>query len=83
MVMFTLSKAGKRILLFLITTHWNKNLRDGRGDCMSCFLGTVVTHTYIGVRDEAALVRSHMNDLQPLQSKIEQTTEIMPLALRQ
>ena len=50
---------------------------------MSCFLGTVVTHTYIRVRDEAALVRSHMNDLQPLQSKIEQTTETMPLALRQ
>lgn len=31
----------------------------------------------------AAVVRSHMNDLQPFDSTIEQTTETMPLALKQ
>ena len=33
--------------------------------------------------DVAALVRSHMNGLQPLESTIEHTTETMPLATKQ
>ena len=35
------------------------------------------------VRDVPALVRPRMNCLQPFESTIEQTTETMPLALRQ
>lgn len=31
----------------------------------------------------AAVIRSHMNDLQPFETTIEQTTETMPLALKQ
>ena len=34
-------------------------------------------------RDVAALVMSHMNGLQPFESSVEQTTETMPLALKQ
>ena len=34
-------------------------------------------------QDVASLVRSHMNDLQPFESTIEQTTETMTLALKQ
>ena len=33
--------------------------------------------------DVAALVRSHMNGLQPFESTIKQTTETMPLATKQ
>ena len=33
--------------------------------------------------DIAALVRSHMNDVLPFESTVEQTTETMPLALKQ
>ena len=40
-------------------------------------------HLTIGLGDVAALVRSHMNGLQPFESTIEQTTETMPLTLKQ
>ena len=38
---------------------------------------------FILAGDVAALIRSHMNGLQPFESITEQTTKTMPLALKQ
>ena len=43
----------------------------------------MVDETEGRIKDVAALVRSRMNGLQPFESAIEQTTETMPLTLKQ
>ena len=45
--------------------------------------GLVWYITAMALGHVTALVRSHMNGLQPFESTIEQTTETMPLALKQ
>ena len=55
-------------------------IRYNNGRIIACWSILMVTSD---VRDVAALVRSRTNGLQPFESTIEQTTETMPLTLRQ